>query len=230
MAMGSPITCGVLEETEGLVVGRGTRPTFEMGSGYLTLPMLFGEAEEPEVGSLGEVSAATPNRPERERYSLPAGIRVTLCPGLIFWGEEIPEEAKEEPLFGAVATLSMTAGLEEPADPTPSTVDFVLATPGNEGEEPAVPILNKLPKRLDALRGEEPDVPAFCRASRPSAGASPTGDEDKSGATAGPATDEVVKECGIPPAASIGMSELALEGWVSSGPDLSVLPEVLEKS
>lgn len=191
--------------------------------------MLFGETEEPEVGSFGEVSAATPNRSERERYSLPVGIRETLCPGLTFW-EEIPEEAKEEPLFGAVATLSMTAGLEELADLTPSKVDFVLATPRNEGEEPDVPTLNKLPKRPDAPRGEEPDAPAFCRASKLSAGASPTGDEDKSGATAGrPATDEGVKECGIPPAASTGMLELALEDWVSSGPDLSVLP-VLKKS
>jgi len=202
----SPVTSGLLEETEGLVLGEESDTTSKVGWEYLTPSMLFGEAEDPEVGSLGAVSAATPNRPEREGYSLPAGIRATLCPGLTLWGADILEEAREEPLFaldGAVAALSMTGGLEELADPTPPTVDFVLVTPGNEGEELGdMPILNKLPKR--------PDAPAFCMASRLSAGASPAGDEDKSGATAGPATDEVVKECGIPPAASIGMLESAL--------------------
>jgi hypothetical protein len=225
MSMPSTLSSGLLEETEGLMLGEDSDTASKVGSEYLTLSMLFGEAKDPEVGSLGAVSVVTPNRPEREEYSLPAGIRVTLCPGLTLWGEDIPEEAKEEPLFaqdGAVAAL-MTGGLEELADPTPSRVDFVLVTSGNEGEESGdVPVLNKLPKR--------PDAPAFCTASRPSAEASPTGDEDKSGATAGPVTDEVVKECGIPPAASIGMLESVLEGWVSSGPDLSVLLEVLEKS
>lgn len=222
----SPIAFELLEETEGLVLGKESDTTSKVGSEYLTPSMLSGEVDDPEVGSLGAVLAATPNRPERDGYPLLVGIRATPCPGLTLWGEGIPEEATEEPPFaqdGAVAALSMTGGLEELADATPSRVDSVLVTPGNEGEEPGdMPILNKLPKR--------PDGPAVCKASRPSAEASPTGDEDKSGATAGPATDEVVKECGIPPTASIGMLESALEGLVSSGPDLSVLLEMLEKS
>jgi len=106
-----------------------------------------------------------------------------------------------------VATASLTVGLKGLADPRPSTVDIVLAALGDEGDEPrAMPFGKKLPRRPEALREEEPRVPAFCEAPR----------------TSGSATaDEVVP---------IGMYVLALECWVSSGPDLSVLPELPETS
>lgn len=133
---------------------------------------------------------------------------MTLGPDLTLWGEEIPREERLFAQDGAVARSSLTVGPKELADPRPSTVDIVLAALWNGGDEPrAMPLVKKLPRRPEALREEEePRVPALCEASR----------------TSGSATaDEVVP---------IGMYELALEGWVSSGPDLSVLAEVPETS
>jgi hypothetical protein len=190
--------------TSGLMLGDEPDTTSKVGSESLTLPILLREAEDPEV------AGRNPNLRE----------------------EDIPEEAREEPLLardGAVATLSMTGEFEELAGPTLWMVDILLAVPGNEGEEPgARPTLNKLPIRPDALREEEPNAPPCCEASKASAGASPTGDGDKSAGSGN--ADEVVEERGIPPAAPIMMLELALEACVSSGPELSVLPEALQKS